>query len=361
MKRFVVGLGSAGGWKQYGTVLRVNYRLSSSKNFCGVNRATLGVNTSAFRFFAHGPHKDGTGRVSPRSTGGLLRLVRRGHFPYVLTRTPCALGPYSTGRSAERFTLSAVTSSLGEVRFAPGRVCGFRPNDRAKLKIRGNVRLVSYRLGEVLAGKRAAAILLRAVTKGNARINGDFSRLQRVLSHVRLDRGINIYLSAYRIFSTNCSVMGSLSRILASFSEVVNLRGLQTVRVGSDGGPLNDRGSERRYVNGNCVKLSTVGEVIARPILGRLPFCLRAPGSLSNCGTRVRLLHSFYSWAQHRLGGLCVCTGVFCGFIYAIGTFGGVNYSGFWEGRCGYVYEGPTEYVSGRCVYYRGATATSIQ
>lgn len=282
----------------------MNYRLSSSGNFLTVKGATLSVNTSAFRFFAHGPHKNGTGTIGPRSTTTLGTLVRRRGFTPVLTRTPCAVGPYTTGRGLLRFTRVIVRKSLRVLRCIPKGVCGFRPNDRIGRNTRINVRGVTTLLGDILRGSLRAAILLRAVTNGNARINHDFRRLTTVLDGIRLGRGVNIYLSAYRVFSNNCSVIGSLSNMLTRFSGVVNLRQLGTIRLGSDLGVYNDRGSERTYVNTNGVNLRTLATIVGRPTLHALPFCLRAPGRLPNCTTRVGLLHRHFTrW----------CAGIFCG------------------------------------------------
>lgn len=279
----VVGTGKRG-------VLGVNSRLSVSGNFCTVNESTLSVKTGAFRFFAHGPHNKSTEGVSARSIGTLVGLVRRGGFSGVLTRTPCAVGLYSTGPRAHRFTLGALASSLGQVRCLPGGLCGFRPNDRAKRNIGTTIRRVNATLGATVFSSVAAAMLLRAVTNGNARINEAFRRLHVVVSHIRQGSGVNTYLSAYRIFSTNCSVIGGLSKILRRFSHMVKLRELGTVRLGSDVGPVNGRGSERRGVNRNCVKVSTFKGVVGGRGLQGLPFFLRAPGRLSNCTGRVSTL-----------------------------------------------------------------------
>lgn len=257
------------------------------------------MNTGAFRFFAHGPHKNGTGRLSLGSTTLFGRGDGTRNIGIVLTRTPCALGYYSTGPRIERFTVRAFTSSLGEVRTAPKVLCGFRPNSRIKRNRRSNIHFVTRALGAILHNSVAAAILLRAVTNGNARVNGDFRRLRDVVRHIRLSSGVNIYLSAYRIFSTNCSVIGSLSNILRRFSGVVKVGHLHTLRLGSDGGPFTSRGSHRRGVNLNDVNRGTFRGVMGGGCLHSLPVFLRAPGRLSNCGTRVTLLHSLREWTSY--------------------------------------------------------------
>lgn len=105
-------------------------------------------------------------------------------------------------------------------------------------------------------------------------------------------RQVKVYLSAYRIFTTKCSVMGSLSKILRRFSGMLKLRLLETVRLGSDVVPFNSEGSQRTIVNNKRVKVRTLLGIVHRPGLGSLPFCLRAPLSSTKRGRRVTELQS---------------------------------------------------------------------
>lgn len=211
----------------------------------------------------------------------------------MLYRNTCAVGNTSAGTSIQRFTQATVERSLTGISHLPEYLCGFRPNTRLGRKASVTVPLVTSVIGCTVSRRGlGAAILLRAVTKGKARINHAFRRLTRVVSRMREGSHINIYLSAYRICSNNCSVIGSLSNILGQFSRVIKLRGLGTIRLGSSGGPLNDRGSERRGVKRKAVNARTFTQVVGRPTVERLPFFLRAPGRLPKCGGRVTLLHS---------------------------------------------------------------------
>lgn len=274
--------------------------MSDSKNFRTVNGQTLTLKTAAFTCFAEGPQNNTTGTTSPRSTADLHGVVTRGNFKHLITRTPCALGLYSTGPSIHSFTHHTLTRSLRAVRLVPKGCCGFRPNSRINRNTSRKVHLVTRNLGRTLRPNRSAYILLRAVTKGNARINEAFRRLTHVVRLARRGRLVNIYLSAYRIDSTKCSISTDLSKILRRFSQIVNLSELGTLRLGSSGGPMNTRGSHRRQLNLNRLNLKYFSTVIHSGHAQSLPVVLRAPGRTTKCTTRVTTLETLTSKTSAR-------------------------------------------------------------
>lgn len=280
----------------------MNSRISVNNGGVLLNstRRTTSCNSSMFVVCANTPRGAQEGDISRVGVPRKVSCVTGRNLIRLIIRTPCVVGlTGAAGPSRFRFTVKFLHRRVIQTRtLNTGRVA-LRPNSRINTNSRVNVGRVVGNLGRILRPDRATRVTLRAVTKGNARVNQAFRRLTTVVSKMIRGSGLSIALSAYRAGSTNCGIGRSFSNILRRFSHVVNLRHLGVVRIGSSGGREKTRGSERTGVKFNAVNFRALGGVIRRPRLRSLPGVLRAPfinrsggGGGTPCEFRLSVLGS---------------------------------------------------------------------
>ncbi len=125
----------------------------------------------------------------------------------VLPRSNCLVGVNSPRRRRHEGDISTFLSRVHHYRRLKLSQLGFRPNSRLHgVDRRSYLHLVTSNVGCTLSRAGNIATMVRGATNRNSGLNCHFRRLHTLVSVVSSGDHINIYVSARRTFTSNCSL-----------------------------------------------------------------------------------------------------------------------------------------------------------